>query len=163
MGKNIAYFASAEDDRALRAHIASIGLSILPASLKLLDNGGVYPPPDDPTMGGYLSFRPIEELHPYGSPAVRISDATDPLIQFTRAYYRKPYLVAGRIYWSNDVPELASLTRDYFKQLAKWVRENWVKRTSDGYFFGPNALRLAENAATIVTYFPPAVTIESQE
>jgi hypothetical protein len=43
----------------------------------------------------FLSFHPIEEPIPHGTKKV-ITDATDPVIEFTRSVHEPPHLIAGK-------------------------------------------------------------------
>ncbi len=104
----------------------------------------------------YLSPLPQNELHPYGEPKVLVSDATDPIMRFMRAYYKTPYLVLGHVYWSNDVPRLASITRPYFQQIARWIRREWRKPDGWDSYCGPEAQSLLESGAQPVNFLPEA-------
>ena len=146
-------FGAKEDTRELTRFASTMGLRLLPFNIDQIGN----PDMDDPEArpGCYLSYLPVEELHPYGEPPIKISDASDPLIQFLRPYYSRPYLVAGRIYWSDDAPEFEDLTKPYYNKLQRWVRKNWKKREEDGYYVGPEAERLIRDEGAKPVYFPP--------
>lgn len=160
MGSSIQFFAGPADDRALCDAARAIGLSLLTPWLDQLDTAD----PDKPETGAfwYLSTVPTAGLHPYGSPPVQVSDATDPLIELLRGYYVPPFLVAGRLYCSDDVPALSRQTKPYFSRLARWVRSNWKRRTEDGYYIGPEAMRLVAEDQAQVAYIPPGVEIEQR-
>jgi hypothetical protein len=82
MGSSVPFYAPTEDDSALVAYAASLGLTLVPAvlpegklSAHILRDPGAY---------GlcYFSLDPLELLHPYGKLPRRISSATDALIEF---------------------------------------------------------------------------------
>jgi hypothetical protein len=157
VGKNVPIFAGLEDDRNLRQYIESEELRLVPMRVdldpRLVEEPGSYP-------AWYISFHPLEELHPYGSSPPVINCATDPLIEFTRSYYEPPYLIAGRIYWSDDNQKFGELTKRSFAKLAVWVRKHWSRREEDGFYIGPEALRLVREEGAIPVYFPPGTPIE---
>ena len=158
MGSSIEFFAGPADDRALCAEARDSGLHLVPPWLDQLESADV----DNPAKGPFwfLSFVPIRDLHPYGDPPVQVSDATDPLIELLRGYYDPPHLVAGRLYWSNDVPALSRQTKPHYTRLARWIRRSWMKRPEDGYFIGPDALQLIAKHGAKTTYLHPGVNIE---
>ena len=80
---------------------------------------------------------------------------------FTRSYYEPPHLVAGRLHWSDDIPETSGKTKSYVSKLARWVQKTWRKREEDGYFIGPDAERLVSEKGAKLVYFPPDVKIET--
>lgn len=151
MGSSISFYCGPDDNLDLVNFIKSLDLSLVGMSLNSIDVP--YNPSDGPFC--FLSFLKVDELHPYGEPPVDISDVTDPLIEFLRSYYEPPYLVSGRIYWSNDVRELAKLTKPYYKKLSDWIKKNWIKREDSSFYFGPEANRLVEEeSAKPVTFHP---------
>lgn len=147
------FFAGPEDDRRLCEYAASLGLSVLPMLWGREKPGD---PKEYPAC--FLSALPSEKLHPYGNPPV-IGPATDPLLEFTRSYYTAPFLVAGRIYWSDDAELLAKETKGYFAKLSSWIKKRWHRR-SDGYFVGPDGERLLREGLAQVTYLPPGTRVE---
>lgn len=159
MGSSVSFYCGPEDDQALREQAKSIGLDLVPAWLDKLDSYSDANAERNPFS--YLTFLPIDELHPYGKPPVNIGDAIDPLIEFLRAYYDPPYLVSGRIYWSTDVKSLAAKTKPYYTKLARWVRKNWTKRSDSSFYFGPQAARLVEeHGAKPVTFHPDKTKLQ---
>lgn len=114
MGSSVEFFAGPADDIALCAEVKNFGLHLVTPWLDQL--GRVDP--EQPSKGAFwfLSFLPIEDLHPYGDPPVQISDATDPLIELLRSYYDPPFIIAGRLYWSDDVPALSRQTKPYYSK-----------------------------------------------
>lgn len=154
MGNSVGFYCSSSDCKALQQYAVSIGLSVVPP---ILGNSVS----DDPELGSfcYLSVIAENELTPYGSPPVKISDATDPLIGFMRAYYKHPYLVLGHIYWSNDVPDLAKKTRSFYQKLAKWIKGNWEKYGD--FYIGPEAKELFNKGAKMVNVLPGQSGLET--
>jgi hypothetical protein len=82
------------------------------------------------------------------------------LINFTRSYYDPPYLIAGRLHWSDDVEEFGGLTRPYFRTLGSRVRRHWRRRPEDGFYIGPDAERLVREEGAQLAYMPPGTPIE---
>ena len=82
-----------------------------------------------------------------------ISDAIDPLVELLRFYQKGEALVAGRIFWSDDVKDLATKTKPIYASVTKWIKKNWKLKDSDGYYIGPCASRFADNAGSLV-YVP---------
>jgi hypothetical protein len=121
-----------------------------------------FAPSSDPRLHPfcYLSLVPRDRLHPYGN-TKGISDATDPLIEFMRPYVSDKTLVIGRLFCSDDVPELFRATRPVFHRLAEWVRSNW-ERLATGQYIGPEAQRLRADGFELL-YFPPGVVVERKE
>lgn len=148
MGASIEFFAAAEDDRTLREFAASIGLDLVSLLFEErsndLSDAGLNP-------ACYFCLGTSDELHPYG-PKRLISDATDPVIEFTRSVHDPPDLIAGRIYWSDDVEEFARLTKGPFRKLVSWIRRNWQRR-ADGYYAGPRALELVSTGCAVARHF----------
>jgi hypothetical protein len=159
MGTSVMIFAGPKDDRALVEYAASLGLRLVPPRLDQVGTVAFEEPSQGPFW--YLSFLPVENLHPYGNPPVKVGSATDPLIEFIRSYYEPPYLVAGRVYWSTDVPDLARQTKPHFTKLARWIRKHWKRRKEDGYYIGPDAQRLVEEGKAQPVYFPPGIEIKT--
>jgi hypothetical protein len=116
-------------------------------------------PPDDPSERPfvYLSPKPIEELHPYGNPP-GIGPATDALLSLMKPYYKDDTLVVGRLYSSSDVPELFAVTKPYFTEIAKWIKNEWSKLPT-GQYLGTEAAALKNKGAKLA-YFPPDVPIQ---
>lgn len=158
MGLSIYLFAGPTDSRCLCELCQSVGLRMYP----ILMNQPEMVPTDDPAARPFcfLSFLAREELHPYGNPP-RISDATDPLLELMFPYFKNNLLVIGRIFCSNDVPDLFRITKPWFRKLAKWIRGNWEKLPT-GQYVGPEAKSLLEAGAKLA-YFPPGVPIEIKD
>jgi hypothetical protein len=154
MGSSVSFYCGPDDHKALFEFALSIGLHLIPPddSRPISDN-----PKEGPFC--YLSHSQLSELVPYG-PHRRYTYATHPLIEFLRAYYDPPYLVSGRLYWSNDVRDLASVTKPYFIRLARWVRTNWQKVEKHAFYFGPQAQLLFRAQGAIPRTFPLGVEIE---
>jgi hypothetical protein len=115
---------------------------------------------DDPAMGPFcfLSPFPRSDLHPYGS-RPKISDATDPLVEFLRSYLYSPdTLIMGRLYCSDDVPAFIPITKPYFSRLADWVRREWVKIAGGHQYIGPEAESLVRSGARLLQ-LPPNVKV----
>ena len=155
------FFAGPDDDRAFREYGDSIGLSLIPPRI---DRIGCVPVegPGSASFWYFSNIRP-QELHPYGDPKVKISDALDPLVQYSRSFYDPPNLIAGRIYWSNDVPELASRSKPIYSKLAAWIKKSWERRRQDGYYVGPQAKRLADEEGIEFFYLPPGLQVTVQK
>ena len=160
MRKNLSIFATPSDLRAFREFSGSIGLCLLPADPGEFSPQQLQAFMEDPTRGGYFSFLPLEQLHLYGKPPVKISDATDPLIFFVPPRYDPPNLIAGQICWTGQYGTFGAQTKPYYAKLWRWVDKNWTKRLEDGYYLGPEAERLAEREETQLYYLPPGVKIE---
>lgn len=158
MGSSIEFFAAPTDDRSLCEVARTLGLRLVTPWLDQLGTADT----EEPSRGAfwYLSFLPVGDLHPYGDPPVQVSDATDPLIEFLRSYYVPPFLVAGRLYWADDVPALSRRTKPYFLKLARWIKSNWARRADDGYYVGPEAMRLIVEDLAQTTYVAPGVEVE---
>ena len=131
----------------------SIGLYIVAPTLD-------KPVDTDPESGPFcfLSLVDKTELHPFGNPPVRITDAKDPVMRFMRAYFKNPYLVVGHIYWSNDVPTLASQTKPYYQKLARWIRKEWVKYGD--FYIGPEANCLIGKGAEKINVLPGTADVQ---
>ena len=113
MASSIGFYCGNGDIADLSQFARSVGLHLIPMQL---DQDGVgLPSEDGPAC--YLSVVPRGELHPYGTPAVKISDVTDPLLFFMRAYYKAPYLVLGHLKWNDDKAEFAAITRPYYQKI----------------------------------------------
>ena len=160
MRKDLCIFATPEDERALLEFARSIGLLLMPPRPGKMSTLELEAFSENPKGFGYFSFLPMRKLHLYGRPRVQISDATDPVIFYSRPSYRPPNLIAGQIRWKKDNPEFAKLTRPYYAKLWRWAEKHWRKRIEDGYFIGPEADKLAELEETQLYYLPPGVKIE---
>jgi len=128
MRKNLCIFATPGDLKAFREFAQSVGLRLLPAAPGEFSPEDLRAYMDDPTRGGYLSFLPLEELHPYGKPRVMISYATDPLIPFVAPRYDPPNLIAGQLQWTGQYSRFGAQTKPYYAKLWRWVDRNWTKR-----------------------------------
>jgi hypothetical protein len=153
MGSNIGFFCEQSDNDSLQKYVESIGLSIVPPLL----NRHVS---DDPSEGPFcfLSAIDVSLLSPYGTPPLKISDATDPLLLFMRAYYKDVYLVLGHIAWSDDVPNLAKQTKPYYQKIAKWIKSEWQKYGD--FYIGPGARKLFDDGAQMVNFLPGTIREE---
>lgn len=153
MGSSIGFYCGLSDNEELELYAKSIGLHTVASSM----DGQVF---NDPVSGPfcYLSLVEKAELHPFGNPPVRISDAKDPILRFMRAYFCNPYLVVGHIYWSNDVPALASQTKPYYQKLARWIRKEWSKYGD--FYVGPEAKSLIDKGAELVNVLPDSVDVQ---
>ncbi len=147
MGNSVGFYCGQSDSQSFQDFALSIGLHIVPLSI---ENKVDADPSDGPFC--FLSLVKQDELHPFGVPAVRISDARDPLIGYMRAYYKSPYLVLGHIYWSNDVPALAAQTKGYYQKLARWIRKEWEKYGD--FYISPEAVKLMREGAEMVNVLP---------
>jgi hypothetical protein len=137
MGSTIGFFCGNDDHQALQNYAESLGLQVI-APLFDVDSAGDAV--DGPFC--YLSAVSKAELHPFGNPANRLTDARDPILTFMRGYFKSPYLVAGHIYWSDDVATLAAITKPYFHKLSKWIRQNWEVLPGGGGLLGPSRSRV---------------------
>lgn len=141
------FYCGRRDYKDLESFATSISLYTVPASLD-------RPVSEDPSDGPfcYLSPLPIDQLSSYGSPPVKLSDATDPLIGLLRSYRHGDHLVLGHIHWSNDVPDLAKITKPYYGKINRWIRKTWEKR--GGFYFGPEACELVDSGTRLVNVRP---------
>ncbi|KKL46361.1 hypothetical protein LCGC14_2346340 [marine sediment metagenome] len=160
MRKNLCMFATLDDLRAFREFVRSIDLRLLPSEPGEFSPRELQAFMEDPTTGGYFSFLPLGQLHLYGRPPVKISDATDPLIFFVPPRYDPPNLIAGQIQWTGRHSKFGVQTKPYYAKLWRWVDKNWTKRLEDAYYLGPEAARLAEEDETQLYYFPPGIEIQ---
>lgn len=147
MGSSIGFYCSSKDTESLTQYAESLGLVLaapeIDKDVPSLVSEGPY---------CYISVKSKEELSPYGDPPIKISDATDPLIGFMRAYERDNYLVLGHLYLSNDVPELHKQTKPTYNKLCKWVKYNWEKYGD--FYIAPDAKLLKEKGAELVNVYP---------
>jgi hypothetical protein len=157
MGSSISFYCGKEDNLALEEQAKALGLFVVPMRL---DREVPADPAQRPFC--YLSLLPPEQLHPYGMPAVNVSEATDPMIELLRSYYLHPHLVSGRLYWSDDIKPLAALTKKPYTQLARWIRSNWRKLDGSSFFFGPEAERLVKDLVAIPVTFAPDMSVEQR-
>ena len=148
MGRSVYFFCTAADNQLLSEEAIRVGLRMYP----ILMSQEEIQTSDDPIDGPfcYLSVVPRSETHPYGDPPI-IGPATDPLLDSMRAYYKPPTLVMGRIYWSDDVPELAKITKPYFLKLFKWIKKQW-HRNADGQYMGWEAKKLHDSGQAQLAY-----------
>jgi hypothetical protein len=147
MGSHVCFFCGPSDANALEKFSVSLGLQIIPV---LFEQSSVPLPIDMPHC--FLSPVPKSALHPYGHPPLKVTDARDPLLSFSRAYFSTPYLVMGRIHWNNDVQSLASQTKPYFQKLKAWMKREWEKRGD--VYLGPEAAELIVGGAQQVNDLP---------
>jgi hypothetical protein len=146
MSRSIYMIAAPDDYDQLSRFVDSIGLQLVPPLITHFGSDALL----DPVIGPfcYLSFLEPGELHPYGDPPIRISDATDPLLEFLRPYYDPPHLIDGRLHWKDYPENLAARTKPYFDKLFRWVRANWKNKTEDRFWTGPVAFdMLADGSA----------------
>lgn len=113
-------------------------LSLVPLNLKY----PVVQPKDGPVC--FVSFKSINELHPYGEENSELADVIDPLLLFTRPYYDPPYLTDGSIILNDDAKEVSNQIKPYFNKLGRWVRKNWSKHSDHASWVGPEAYELLE-------------------
>jgi len=149
MGSSIGFYCADDDNQHLQMFAESLGL--IAVSLRIdIEVGHAS------VTGPYcfLSTVPKSKLHPYGSPPLRLTDAKDPMLGFMRSYFANPYLVAGHIQWSNDVPILAAQTKPYYQDIAQWIKNNWEALPGRGYYIGPRARELVSKGAEMVNVPP---------
>lgn len=92
MVSGVLFYCGSSDIEALTDYIQSLGLIfVAPIMNQKLEEENFEGP------FFYISIIPKSELNPYGDPPLRISDATDPFIDFSRGYFKDPYLVLGHI------------------------------------------------------------------
>ena len=149
MGSNIGFYCGVSDNEALQEFSKSIGLYLMPMTM---DNDLSADPAKGPFC--FLSVVPMADLHPYGIPPVRLTDAKDPMLGFMRSYFANPYLVAGHIHWSNDVPALAVKTKPYYQKITKWIKQNWQPQPGGNFYLGPEAQSLISKGAQMVNVLP---------
>lgn len=147
MGSSIGFFAAESDTAELQRFVESLSLTLV---APLISNKVAPNPADGPFC--YLSPVGNEALHPYGSPAVKVSDATDPLLVYIRSFTKENCVVLGQLHWTNDVPNLAKITAPYYKKIAAWIRKNW--RKEGDFYLGPQAEIMVKNGSQLVG-FPP--------
>lgn len=154
MGSSVGFYCGSKDDEALRDFAKSIGLLLIAPTVDKA-------PAQDAADGPYclLSLVPVSELHPYGQPPIRISDAKDPVMRFMRGYFKNPYLVAGHIYRSDDVPMLGAKTKGSFQKLTKWIKGEWEKLPGGDFYVGPEAKILIEKGAHMVNVLPEQASV----
>jgi hypothetical protein len=147
MGSSICFYCSHSDNENLQSFAMSLGLHLI--STNINDEVSL-----DPSVRPlcYLSIVPKPELHPYGNPPIRVTEALDPMIFFMRSYFKENYLVLGQIQWQTDVNSLAIQTKPYYQKLTRWIRKEWEK---DGSFYiGNEAKDLITKGAEMVNFFP---------
>jgi hypothetical protein len=149
MGSSIGFYCGPLDIGDLESFARSIDLHLIAPRMDAED---VLPPENGPFR--YLSVVPKSELHPFGMPPVNITDARDPIMRFMRGYFENPYLVAGHLYWSNDVRPLAAVTKPYFEKLRRWIKGRWERLPGGGFYIGPEAKALVSKGATMVNVLP---------
>jgi hypothetical protein len=149
MTSSIGFYSGPSDTVSLQKFAESIGLILISFNLATEFNEDAEIAP-----GCYLSLVAASELHPYGNPPTRLTDARDPLIFFLRGYFKNPYLVAGQIHWSDDAPAIAALTKPYYKKLSKWIEQHWKLRSDSSFYIGPEAESLLDLGAQRVNVLP---------
>ncbi|RUL78248.1 hypothetical protein [Dyella choica] len=155
MGRSIGFYCGSSDLEFLQRFSTSIGLHIL---APLIDRELSADPVDGPFC--YLSVVSGSELHPFGHPPVRLTDARDPLLAYMRAYFKNPYLVAGHIGWSDDVATLAVQTRPYFEKISRWMKKEWGRLPGGDYYVGPEARSLIDKGAQMINALPGQGTFQ---
>jgi len=147
MGSTIAFYCSNSDTKELSSYIESIGMQLVSPKInqEVGDNPSELP-------FCYVSLIPKSELSPYGKPPINVSDATDPLMGFMRAYFKEGYLVLGHLHLSNDVPDLHKQTKPKYQKISKWIKSNW--RKYGDLYIGPDADLLIGSGAHLVNVFP---------
>jgi hypothetical protein len=153
MGTSVGFYCGPSDIAALEDFAVSVGLHIVSVSI---ENESVSAPVDGPFC--YLSLLPKSELHPYGKPPQKITDARDPMLGFMRAYFKDPYLVFGHIHWSDDVAALAAQTKPYFQKLRNWIKREW--EPYGDLYIGPEAKELVTKGAQMVNALPEQATFK---
>ena len=155
MAQCIYLFAGPSDNRALSEYVLSLDLRMYPILIQQPE----FSVADDPVAYPFSFLSPTkrEHLHPYGNP-LRISDATDPLIELMRPYLKDNTLVIGRLYCSDDVKTFFTVTKPYFAKIAEWIRNQW-HRLPTGQYIGPEAQCLMEGGVQLA-FFPPGVPVE---
>jgi hypothetical protein len=154
MGLSVYLFAGPKDYRAFSEYSRSTGLRMY----SILVDQPEETSPENPSLYPfvYLSPHAREELHPYGQPP-GIGPATEPLLELMKPYFKDNVLVIGRIYCSNDLPQLFAVTKPWFMRLRKWIKNEW-ERLPTGQYIGPEAKELEHKGAKLA-YFPPGVTL----
>jgi hypothetical protein len=157
MGSSVSFYTAKSDNLALTGFSRSLGLHLVPPRVGQTVNE------DDPADGPYcrLSLVPLNQLRPFDVPPVHLGSPADPTLEFLRSYYKPPYLISGRIYWSNDVAEIARITKPAYSSLARWIRKHWSKRPDSAFYFGPAAIKLVDEEGAIHTTFPPDLTVQT--
>ncbi len=157
MVSTISFFAAHDDDVALREYAKSVGLTLLhPYAPKLSpqENDASFL---NPIQGGFFSYLPLELLHPRATG--ELCEVVDPLISYVRPYYAAPSLVAGHLFQNTDLSDLAKQTKPHFQRLRMWIQANWELQ-EDGYFIGPDAMRILREENATLSYIPSDVTIK---
>lgn len=147
MGSVVCFYCGPSDIAALESFALSLGLHVVSMTV---DGNVASFPAEGPFC--YLSLVPKSELHPYGNPPNRVTDAKDPMLGFMRAYFKDPYLVLGHIQWSDDVATLAAKTKPYFQKLRNWIKREW--EAYGDLYLGPEAKGLAAKGAQMVNMLP---------
>jgi len=145
---SIGFYASQTDQGALDNFAASLGLRLVSPTLGQ--------PVNSAELGPFCFLTAVEEsdLHPYGLPPVRLTDALDPMLGYMRSYFKSPYLVCGHIQYSDDVRVLAQATRPYYSKLSGWIKAKWTRLPGGGFYIGDEAQRLVEAGAQLVNALP---------
>jgi hypothetical protein len=155
VSKQIPFFAGPADDAALQHFIQLQGLHIVPLRADL-DLAVLADPRSHPLC--YISLVPRERLSPDRGTPPCVNYVQNPLIQFIRSYHVSPYLVAGRIWWPGP-QGYGKLTKRAFATIASWIRERWGQREADGFYIGPDALRMEREEGAQLVYLPPDVSV----
>lgn len=157
MGSSLSFFAGETDDVQLLAFIREQGLHLVPPKVAY---SGTFPPVDAAAYPFcYISLSEHSKLTPCGKGKDTISNAIDPLVELLRSYKKGETLVAGRIFWSDDVKDLATKSKPVYGAVTKWMKKNWKLRDSDGYYIGPRAAAFAESGGSL-SYVPSGVTVQ---
>ncbi|MBN2259820.1 MAG: hypothetical protein JW702_04720 [Clostridiales bacterium] len=161
MTSSISFFAGPMDDYELCQFSFSIGLRLQDLSY----NPDSTDWKKDPSKGAscYLTFIDETEILFYNSPkpgsSLKLVSSNNPLLNFRRSYYEKPYLIAGEIQWEDYPDEQAKQTKPYYSKLVRWIKKNWSRREEDGYYVGPDAQRLIDEGAECY-YFHPKTKLQ---
>lgn len=147
MSRNIGFFATDKETLELEAYANSIGLLVLPSQLDMTLSEDLAIEP-----WCWLSMLPPEELKPYGAPPVRLTAARNPLLDYTRPFFKDNHLVLGNIKWDTDNWEMATRTKDSFQKMARWVRKHYEKQVD--FYFSPGAVQKMAEGAEVVNFFP---------
>ena len=155
MAKQVPFFAGPDDELAFRAYFQSEQLYIVPIRADLKPD--VIQGPRHPIC--FVSPVPQEQLHPDTQTPPCVDYTRDPLIELARSYYVPPHLVAGRIWWPGE-RGFGRQSKPVYEKLARWIRSNWLRREIDGFYIGPDAIRLERDERAQLVYLPPQVKIE---
>jgi len=159
MGSSVSFFSYESDDEELLKVIRGLGFHVVPPSVHFPIT---FPPVDAAACPFcFISILDRSRLTPCGKNKDMISDAIDPLVELLRSYKKGDTLVAGRVFWSDDVRDLAVKTKPVYLAVTKWIKKNWSLRDSDGYYIGPSAAAFAESGGSLA-YVPIGVNVQQR-